>query len=653
MTGGRRQSAWIVQQGVWDMPKESMPLAAGYLKAAALQHDAIRAEMDVRIFNFGGGDSVTTVAETIFGEGWPDVLSFSVFGWNYYSFGHLAETFKQLSGRGWVIFGGTHVANQADRTFRQFPAVDVVVNTEGEFVFRELLLARLSGRRTTELHDVAGISFRAEDGTVVTTEPPGRIQDLDTIPSPFLTGAIPLTDADGEFRYDVALMETNRGCPYKCAFCFWGGAVGQRVRAFSRERLREELEIFAFHKVHTVVLCDANFGILREDLEFVEDVIRLKEKYGYPRSIEGSWAKNKSKVFYDIVRRMKSEGMQSSFTLALQTLDESALERMHRRNMKLNLWEDLVHWLRDEGLDCYAELIWGAPGETPESFLAGYDRLARYMTRIAVYPLLLLPNTDYSEHRAAFGFTTVRGDEDDFEYVLSNETMTIQQNLEMKRFMVWARTLAEHLVFRRIWVPMRVLAGRTQSSVISSIMNWFHQSAHPAAGRITAVADRVRRQPSAIPEFLHVLYSEPDLDDLFTAWWNEAVLPQLPDEHADVLTEIFRFDLLSRPVFDPPEALAGVAREFEVVDIDGEPYYVRPAVRFDHDLPAVLAAADREEVCRPDRRSTTLTIYLKVGFHAHYANHEQGVYFAGRTGAELRQLGVLTGDAPAVLVVAP
>jgi hypothetical protein len=652
MTGIRKQSAWIVQQGVWDMPKESMPLAAGYLTAAALEHDAVRSEMDIRIFNFGGGDSVTTVAEAIFGEGWPDLLAFSVFGWNYYAFGHLAETFKQLSRGGWVVFGGTHVANQAERTFRQFPAVDVVVNTEGEFIFRELLLARLAGRKTTDLHHIGGISFRAEDGTVVTTTAPERIQDLDSIPSPFITGAIPLTDHRGEFRYDVALLETNRGCPYKCAFCYWGGAVGQRVRAFSRQRLREELEIFAFHKVHTVVLCDANFGILREDLEFVEDVIRLKEKYGYPRSIEGSWAKNKSKVFYDIVRRMKSEGMQSSFTLALQTLDESALEAMHRRNMKLNRWEDLVHWLRDEGLDCYAELIWGAPGETPESFLTGYDRLARYMTRIAVYPLLLLPNTEYSEHRADFGFTTVRGDEDDFEYVLANGTMTIEQNLEMKRFMVWARALAEHLVLRRIWVPMRVFAGMTQSSVITSIMNWFQTSAHPAAARVTAVADHVRRQPSAIPEFLDALYSERELDTLFTAWWTEAVVPQLPARYRDLLTEIFRFDRLSRPVFDPPEVVGGPAHELDTVDVEGEPYYVRPAERFEFDIPAALAAADREQGYRPDRRPTVLSIYLKVGFHAHYGNHEQGVYFSGRTEAELRHLGVLTGTTPQVLAAA-
>jgi radical SAM C-methyltransferase len=626
----RKRIVWIVQQGVWDMPKESMPLAAGYLKATAQQSDVIRDEMDIRIFNFGGGDSVTVMAETMFAEGTPDVIAFSVLGWSYYSFGHIAECFKQINPRGWVVFGGTHVAHQGHRVFRQFPDVDIVVNGEGEFVFRDLLSAYLGGRPASELADIGGISFRSPDGEVVTTKEPDRILDLDSIASPFLTGAIPMTDANGEFRYDVALMETNRGCPYRCAFCYWGGAVGQKVRAFSRDRLREELEIFAFHKVHTIVLCDANIGLLREDLEFVEDVIRLREKYGYPRAVEGSWAKNKSKVFYDIVSRMKQVGMRSSFTLALQTLEDSALELMQRRNMKVNKWEDLVSWLSDQGLDCYAELIWGSPGETVDTFFEGYDRLARYMTRIAVYPLLLLPNTDYSARKDTYGFQTVRGEHDDFEYVLAHNTMTIAENLQMKRFILWARAVAEHLVFRHIWMPLRELAGLTQSTVIRDLIKWFESSADPAAQRICSVAAKVERQPSAVPVFLRELYGEPGIDDLFRRWWDESVCPQLPADRVDLLTEIFRYDCLTRPVFDVHgQVPADVTR----CVVDDAPYY-RRTVTLRYDVPAALVAIAGGETRRAPA-GTDVSLFLKAGFHQCYASHEEGFYYVGRTAAEL------------------
>jgi hypothetical protein len=513
--------------------------------------------------------------------------------------------------------------------------VDVVVNTEGEFVFRDLLRAFLASRRPEDLHDILGISFRADGGEVVTTASPDRIQDLDSIPSPFLTNAIPLTDAAGDFRYDVALIETNRGCPYRCAFCYWGGAIGQKVRAFSRERLRAELEIFGYHKVHTIVLCDANFGMLPNDLQFMEDVIRTRERFGYPRSVEGSWAKNKSKTFYEIVRRMKSQGMRSSFTLALQTLDQAALEQMQRRNMRLNEWEELVHWLRHEGLDCYAELIWGAPGETKESFLEGYDRLSRYMTRIAVYPLLLLPNTEYTNGRERFGFHTVRGENDDFEYVLAHNTMSIDENLDMKRFILWARSMAEHLVFRHIWVPLRELGGMTQSAAILSMADWFEVSPHPAAVRLAALGRRLLRQPSTVPTFLRELYGEPQLDELFEGWWREAVRPRLPAAHRDFLDEAFRYDLATRPVFDLPSHQPATGPALDVVEIDGELYYRRSGVRLAYDVPKIAAEFHRSREWRIEPSTTELTVFCKVGFHHYYANHEEGAYFVGRLAHEL------------------
>lgn len=648
----RKRSVWLVQQGVWDMPKESMPLGVGYLKASVLADESMRHEVDIQIFNFNGGDSVVSMAEAMFSGGPPDVVGFSVWGWNCRAFGHLSETIKMVSPDALVVFGGTHVANQAERVFRLFPAVDVVVNTEGEFVFKELLRAHLNGRPRTELGDIAGLSYRDGDGGVATTENPERIQDLDRIPSPILTGAFPLTDHTGEFRYDVALMETNRGCPYRCAFCYWGGAIGQKVRAFSRERLREELEVFARLQVHTVVLCDANFGMLRQDLDFVEDVIHLRERFGYPRAVQASWAKNKSKTFYEIVRRMKGQGMQSSFTLALQTLDDSALEVMQRKNMRLNEWEDLVDWLRKEGLDCYAELIWGAPGETPQSFLDGYDRLAKLVTRIAVYPLLLLPNTAYANSRKELGLLTVRGEHDDFEHVLAHPTMTLAENSEMQRFSLWARATAEHMLLRHIWAPLLAFAGMTQSAVIISLLSWFERSPHPAAVHLSELAARLRRRPSSVPTFLTALYGEPALDELLTSWWREAILPAAPPQHADLLDEILRYDCLSRPVFDPHEGGVVDVSRLEVVDVDGEAFYRHAPATFAYDVPALLRALREGHEAVPTPSPTEVVVYCKVGFHAYFANHEEAVYFVGQTWEELRQAKQLAEGAAPLLTAA-
>lgn len=614
---GKRQHALIVQQGAWDMPKESMPLAAGYLAAAARADPVVGPEFTVRIQNFRGGESLGAMARTLFTDTVPDVLAFSVFGWNFHRFGALAETYKSLRPDGLVVFGGTHVAHQADRVFRCFPDVDVVANGEGEFTFRDLLLAVLEDH---DLAQVPGISYRDADGALHTTPEAPRIDDLDTIPSPFLTGAIPLLDHNGRFPYDVALMETNRGCPYKCSFCYWGGAVGQKMRDFSRERLRAELDVFGFHKIPTVVLCDSNFGMRQADAEFVEDLVKTREKYGYPKSMEASWAKNKSTTFHAIIRRMKAEGFKSSFTVALQTLADAALRDMGRRNMRLNEWEDLAAWLAAEGLDAYAELIWGAPGETVDSFLAGYDRLSRHVPRIAVYPLLLLPNTTYAENRDEHGFVTVRGDDDDFEYVLANRTVTVAENTVMQRFMFWARMMSENLYFRHIWAPLRELAGLTQSTVLLSLADWFQDAPDPAVADLLGHG-REFTDSGLVVASLHKLYADPRFGPIFQRWWDEAILPKAPERHRRLLTEIFRYDTATRPVYAGSDA--------EVRTIDGLPHYVR-TLRFDYPIPRVLDAIRAGLPIDDEPAPVDLTLAHRVGFEDYLDNHELTTYYTGR-----------------------
>jgi radical SAM C-methyltransferase len=625
-------SVYLLQQGVWSMPLESMPLASGYLKAAALVDERIRGQADILIHNFQGGTPLISMANKAFQRGAPDILACSVLGWNFRAFGALAETFKQMNPEGWVIFGGTHVANQAQRTFRIFPEVDIVVNGEGELVFPDLIAAYLNGVPKHVLSAISGISFQDASGGTETTAPRERIKDLDIIPSPFLTGAIELTDEQGKFRYDVALMETNRGCPYKCSFCYWGGAVGQRVRAFSRSRLKAELELFAQHKAHTVVLCDANFGLLPGDIDFVDDLLDIRERYGYPRALETSWAKNKSRVFYEIVRKMKQNDLRSSFTLALQTLSTDALDIMNRRNMKVNDWEDLAEWLDKEGLDCYAELIWGAPGETAESFMEGYDRLSRHVSRIAVYPLHLLPNTDYAEKKSEYGIVSVRGDSDDFEYVLAHDTLTFDENNLIKRFLFWSRVMGENAVLRHTWVGLRELAAKAQSQILRSLDHWVDTTDDPAAVPLRGAVARAGGTDVAFGDAVSYVYGDPDARRMLERWWAEAVRPALPRESVPVLDEIFRYDLLTQPCYRHPGAIAPT-EDLPVTVVVGEEYYTRAGVCIQYNVPQIISALRAGE--KPDLKPnpTTVDLYYRTGAENFIGstNHEEIIHFMGMT----------------------
>ncbi|MFS0692439.1 KedN5 family methylcobalamin-dependent radical SAM C-methyltransferase [Streptomyces nitrosporeus] len=618
--------ALLVQQGVWGNSAASMPLAIGYLKSYADADDRVRRLVDISIRNYPGDAGLNAMARDLIRDGVPDILCFSVLGWNFRAFGTLAETFKQMNPQGWVIFGGNHVAHQAERVFRMFPQVDVVVNGEGELVFRDLMNAYIDGARHAELHGIQGISFRETDGNLVTTPPRERIQDLEILPSPILTGAIPLVDKKGRFLYDYALMETNRGCPYKCAFCYWGGATGQKMRAFSRERLREELDVLGRHGADILMLADSNFGLLREDEEFLDDLLRVRSKYGFPNRLETSWAKNKSAGFYRIMEKMKQSGMHSAFILALQTMDDSVLDLMRRRNMKLNDWEGLVSWLIEHDITPYLELIWGAPGETVASFLEGYDRAARHTPFIAVHPLMLLPNTEYHTKKQEHGLVTVRGEQDDFDYVLSHNTMTLADNERMLRFICWNRVLARSLWLHNIWVALRELADIPQSRVILSFSDWVEESDDPEARELHAVA----RPTSSASENV-----DPNVWRLLTKrllklWWEESMRPGLPPHLVPVMDEVFRYDLMCQPIRMLPDG-SGPEEDLPVVTKHGENWYLRSKVEFLYPVSDLIAALRRGERVSTETERHTTDFYYRAEFGGDLQHYFRMDRFRGLT----------------------
>jgi radical SAM superfamily enzyme YgiQ (UPF0313 family) len=635
--GAGRCRIAIVQQGVWDMEKESLPLAAAYLKASLIADERLRREVEVTIHNFNGGVTIGTIMRDLLIDEVPDMLAFSVFGWNLAQFATISETYKQIKPDGIVVWGGTHVANQAQRTFRLAPSVDIIANAEGELVLRSIVQAYVGYGNTaafwSSLEEIPGLTINLRGDGMVDTGDPVRINDINEIPSPFLTGAVALLDSRGDFRYDVALMETNRGCPYKCAFCYWGGAVGQKVRAFDRERLREEVEIFARLGVESLVLCDANFGLLKGDLDFVEDVIAIREKYGYPRNIDTSWAKNKSKTFYEIVRRMSQTGLRTSFTLALQSMDDEALSLMHRRNMKLNAWEEMVDFVNGEGLDLYAELIWGAPGETRENFLTGYNHLSKRTSRIAVYPLLILPNTSYFDEREQLGLITVRGEEDDFEYVLATNELTLPENVESQPFLLLARTLGEHMILRYTWHALRELCDLDQGSALWSIGSYVRTSTDPVAVDLRRVlADRTVVDSPAVAAALRVLYQHDGVEELLVGWLEQAVKPTVPASTWSLLYDVFRFDWCSRPLMDTEQWLLETLHE---TIRDGETWYVREEVTFSFPLADVLTAGEarsgaalRDLLCtHHPPGSHSYDFLYPPGFSRHIDSHEVAAHY--------------------------
>ena len=119
--------------------------------------------------------------------------------------------------------------------------VDVVVIGEGEQTLEELLPALRGGGG---LAAVAGLVFKAADGTVVRTAPRAQLPDLDAQPFPDRDAVDLPAYLDAWRRHHgvgtVSLI-TARGCPYGCTWCS-RSVFGETHRRRSVANVADEVE---------------------------------------------------------------------------------------------------------------------------------------------------------------------------------------------------------------------------------------------------------------------------------------------------------------------------------------------------------------------------------------------------------------------------
>lgn len=320
-----------------------------------------------------------------------DTLAISVYFWNRAPSFYIVEAVKQRWPDCVVIMGGNDVSHQTRTVFAEAPGIDVLVHGEGESVFRDLLRALSAGG---PLETVPGISFR-QGGEVVVNPVGERISDLSIIPSPLLSGVYDIEDISSS---RIIIMETNRGCPYSCAFCYWGGATRSKVRPFPLERIREEITFIVTHAAQdaTLFLADANFGILPQDVEIAEWLVAELKRLDKRIFLFTNWAKNTSKRVLRIADILYSGNLIAAVTLSAQSFSPDVLQIAKRSNIKPDYYRSLQQEFQQRGIPTYTELIWGMPGETVETFLSGLEYVIDSGGHPVVYPLLLLNNTEYT-----------------------------------------------------------------------------------------------------------------------------------------------------------------------------------------------------------------------------------------------------------------
>jgi radical SAM superfamily enzyme YgiQ (UPF0313 family) len=343
----------------------------------------------------------------------PDIVGVANYCWNSQLASLICRYAKGRDSRVLCVMGGPEFPREIEERKAYLldrPEVDLYVYGDGEAAFAEMVRAY----RECDA-DVRGLRSRVNNG-VVSLHPETKIpmigpriprfKDLDVIPSPYLSG---LLDKWLTEHFSPAL-ETMRGCPYSCAYCFAGQNVERRLGMFSLERVKSELTYIA-ERVNDfpnkiLMVYDSNFGIYERDVETAKHIAWLMDRYEWPMTFYVTTGKDNFERVLAIVDILKG---RLPVCLSQQSMNPETLQAIMRKNIPMEKYSKMADELRRRGQTPECELIVPLPGETKQSYFDSHRTLVNAgIDTGATYTTMLLKATTLSsqEYREKYRMKT-------------------------------------------------------------------------------------------------------------------------------------------------------------------------------------------------------------------------------------------------------
>jgi hypothetical protein len=347
----------------------NIPFASACLHQAASHTPDTRIDIFPQISASYMGDAA--LLETILTRR-PDIVGFTTYVWNVTRVLYLIQELKtHYSPR--IVLGGPEVTDD-NPLLADNPLIDFRIQGEGERLFARLL-------QEPELRPL-------KSGYVDTGD------WFSTSPSPYLS-----TQLMPEIENSM-LLETMRGCPYACAYCYYGKSRKQIL--FKADcRVIEGLEWALSRDVKEVNFLDPSLNSRPGLIPLLKQVASLNKDHRLSLISEI----RADAVDDDLADLLASAGF-TWFEIGLQSTNPRALARMHRK-ADLDRFINGVHALKQRGITTEIDLIVGLP----EDDWARFDKTLKFLLDhnlhddVQVFPLLILPGTEFRRNAKQLGLS--------------------------------------------------------------------------------------------------------------------------------------------------------------------------------------------------------------------------------------------------------
>lgn len=297
----------------------------------------------------------------------PRIVGLGVYIWNVEQTTRLVADLKRIAPEVIIVLGGPEVSYETD----QLPVThlaDYVITGEGDLAFAALCRDLLSPGEPQPRLSGQSLNLAASPNSLQVA---ARVFHA---PIPVLTELKLPYDlySDEDIANRVLYVEASRGCPFTCEFCL--SALEIPVRQFPLEEFLAAMEQLLARGARQFKFVDRTFNLnLRVSRAILEFFL---QRYQPGMFLHFELIPDRlPDALKEIISRFPAGALQ--FEVGIQTFNAEVSDLISRKQDN-DLVDQNLTWLgQHTHVHVHADLIVGLPGESLESFGAGFDRLVK------------------------------------------------------------------------------------------------------------------------------------------------------------------------------------------------------------------------------------------------------------------------------------